>query len=670
MSEANIQGQNLDFNIGFLTKSKTDKESETEYARVDAGALTYLEIEDNLLNVGLTGSVSVKNPFQILDRIKALRNTEDTLYLNVNIEDKNSQVKSIVDKKVSFLALIENSASISKNILDNEIVFKFEEAQTSMLKKTSMRKIFTEITTSKVDVLGALMKSVIEGWTTAINEGEGSTLIDEDNFRSESGGQGNIISFCDNIGDSVYDVLMRLAGCVHIDDKLLPILKIQSIEGADGQIDRMFTFKEIFTERHREFLKTVGTTGASNNSDVYLEEFVISPEDDNSAGINSSGMFNTVETYDMLKADIAVARDSFWGDYQLDMGNVDISNTNINLLTLPDIVDNFEANDLGVNKFYSSIPVLSQVERKIIKSERKVNTTDNNILRDYAFNRTKRSFLFLNDVIIFTVKGQVFRKPGSFITINGGDVIGSTIPNNIWLVISVKHIFKELNYENEVAAVRLFGNSNKYSTLVGEEVSSGSAGGSSGGGYYAPEGSFSLSPVNDFRQAGVVNRSKINKELQEDEDLQRLLYASVAAEVGTQGEEAQQAYMETVMNRSAASGRSLRATLSDTGYYPDSTTNKLSRPNPPNYRSLLDKVLAGSNISNFATDNASNEKGNPLARNRINAGNPGLTYGGDSPGGEELFYSNYYGSGDGGVKYLKVWRDGQIASVAMGNTGK
>jgi len=657
MSKANIQGQSLDFNIGFLTKSKTNDENEPEYARVDTGALTYLEIEDNLLNVGLTGSISVKNPFQILDRIEALRSTEDTLYLNVNVEDKDSQVKSIVDKKVSFLALIENSASISKNILDNEIVFKFEEAQTSMLKKTSMQKVYPHIG-QKEGSLGVLIKSIIEGWTGAIREAA-DTLIDEDNFVSESGGTGDIMSFCDDIGDSVHEVLMRLAGCIHINDKLLPILKIQSLE-VDGNIERKFTFKEIFTERHHEFLKTVGTAAASNSSDVYLEEFVISPEDDKSAGVNSSGMFNTVETYDMLKADIAVARDKFWGDHLLDIGDVDISKTNIELLTLSEIVNNFEANDLGgIPEFYSSIPVLSDIERKIIKSEKRVNITDNTIIRDYAFNRAKRSFLFLNDAIIFTVKGQMFRKPGNFITINGGDVIGSTAPKNIWLIISIKHLFKELNYENEVVAVRLFGNSKQYSDLVGEESSLGSSGGSSGGEYYAPAGASNLTPVGDVNQTGVVDRSKVNEELKNDPDLQRLLYASTQAEVGAQGEVAQQGYMESVMNRAAASGRSLRSILSDTGYYPPATKNKLKSPNPTDYNTQLQKVLAGSNITNYATDNASSG----LAVRRTAANNPGVSVNG------ELFYSNYYGSGGGGVPKYRVWREGQIKSVRVGNTG-
>ena len=92
------------------------------------------------------------------------------------------------------------------------------------------------------------------------------------------------------------------------------------------------------------------------------------------------------------------------------------------------------------------------------------------VLRNHAHNIVKRSFLFLNDSIIFTVKGNIGRKPGMFVTINGGDVFGRTAPDNVWFIVSVKHMFKELNYENEIVAVKLFGNKDTYNNLVSGDV--------------------------------------------------------------------------------------------------------------------------------------------------------------------------------------------------------
>jgi len=84
--------------------------------------------------------------------------------------------------------------------------------------------------------------------------------------------------------------------------------------------------------------------------------------------------------------------------------------------------------------------------------------------------------------------------------------------------------------------------------------------------------------------------------------------ASTEAEVGDQPQ-AQQAYMESVMNRASARGQSLRSVLLDPGYYPASTKNRLSskmtQEQINRYNPLIDKVLQGSNVSNLATGNES-----------------------------------------------------------------
>jgi len=110
-------------------------------------------------------------------------------------------------------------------------------------------------------------------------------------------------------------------------------------------------------------------------------------------------------------------------------------------------------------------------------------------------------------------------------------------------------------------------------------------------------------------------RAKYAKEL-EDPEVKRLLAASTAAEVGGQGPQAEQAYIESVLNRAAARGMTLRDTLTSEydprtkkGYYPHSTIAKLGRRIGPEEQarinSLLGQVMAGSNLSNFATGNES-----------------------------------------------------------------
>jgi hypothetical protein len=90
------------------------------------------------------------------------------------------------------------------------------------------------------------------------------------------------------------------------------------------------------------------------------------------------------------------------------------------------------------------------------------------------------------------------------------------------------------------------------------------------------------------------------------------LAAYTQAEVGGQGPEAQQAFMETIFNRAAARNQSIETTLSGS-YFPGSTHARAARgvteAQRAQYGPMADAVLAGSNISNFATGNASGTVG-------------------------------------------------------------
>ena len=122
------------------------------------------------------------------------------------------------------------------------------------------------------------------------------------------------------------------------------------------------------------------------------------------------------------------------------------------------------------------------------------------------------------------------------------------------------------------------------------------------------------------------------------------LYKLTQAEVGSQGASAQQAFMETVANRSAIQGRTIDYTVSNRKYYQPimgegksiDTLRPVSEATRAKYDEILEKVIAGSNITNGATHNAS---GN-VAKNwdtRFD-GQPGTRH----DIGGETFYSKTY----------------------------
>jgi hypothetical protein len=108
----------------------------------------------------------------------------------------------------------------------------------------------------------------------------------------------------------------------------------------------------------------------------------------------------------------------------------------------------------------------------------------------------------------------------------------------------------------------------------------------------------------------VNQRSQFADEIQ-DPNVQAQLFNLTHNEVGRQGPEAQQAFMETVFNRAASRGQSLSFALNDRNYYPGVSFRpaKMDEDTVANYQKMLDAAAAGSNISNYATGNASGNVG-------------------------------------------------------------
>jgi hypothetical protein len=116
-----------------------------------------------------------------------------------------------------------------------------------------------------------------------------------------------------------------------------------------------------------------------------------------------------------------------------------------------------------------------------------------------------------------------------------------------------------------------------------------------------------------------LRQAQFSQELA-DPNTRRLFAASVNAEVGGQGPRAEQAYIESVMNRAASRGMTLNQALTSAhsqidpvtgqrGYYPDTTIRKLGEGFGPDQQGRINgyiqNALRGSNVSNFATGNES-----------------------------------------------------------------
>lgn len=129
--------------------------------------------------------------------------------------------------------------------------------------------------------------------------------------------------------------------------------------------------------------------------------------------------------------------------------------------------------------------------------------------------------------------------------------------------------------------------------------------GSSGGGKW--EGPVPA-PASEPDSALADDRRKFAEEMKDPAVAARFA-AYVEAEVGSQGPKAQQAFIESIMNRASSRGQTLRQTL-DGSYFPYVTHSRARAfaQNPrvaEKYGPMFDAAMGGSNISGFATGNGS-----------------------------------------------------------------
>lgn len=103
----------------------------------------------------------------------------------------------------------------------------------------------------------------------------------------------------------------------------------------------------------------------------------------------------------------------------------------------------------------------------------------------------------------------------------------------------------------------------------------------------------------------AIDRSSFDAELKDPAVRQRL--AAIAyRETGGQGPQAQQAFIESVINRAAARGKTISQTISgQDGYFPQVSLQPVQPTRLSSYGPIIDRVAAGSNVSNGATGNAS-----------------------------------------------------------------
>jgi hypothetical protein len=433
MSDTVLHDTNLDFSVSIIS---IDRKGDVTTTPIDGGVITYLEVRDDLVNFGLTGSLSYNNIFQIVDRLGVTRDSDKTLYILCNIKDRDL---GRPEDTISFLGLLEKSATDGGNIIDINQTFLFEEAITSRLKKTSVLHFLPRSSGRIPELISSILDIT-------------NTPYDSSSFNVDSTTSTSLTPFLE-VNDSAYKVITNLYNSLmlrNISSLSIPLIKVEG----DQVENRRLVLRDFLTTRHINFIKAYIDKSNDDFSDVYLEEFTISPDDSDS--INSS-IHNKVEEYNIIKPDISNLRQTIWGSYRLDTisDEADPTLSTTDLVYYERFVSELETYLGGVP---SNLPKIDRDNQKVFQINSKTDLNSGSIALDTAYNRVWKSFILRNETIVLKVKGKVYRKPGRFISLKGVLADKKLPQTELWLVVDVKHKFIKGNYINEITATRVMGN--------------------------------------------------------------------------------------------------------------------------------------------------------------------------------------------------------------------
>lgn len=440
MSRITLQNTKLNFNVAIVAVDRNDNGISLP---LDIGAISSLEIDDNLIDIGITGSITYTNWFQVIDKLGVTEGRDKkTLYITIDIESEDGSEDSRRGeddpRKISFIGLMESSIS-GGNIADAKQTYKFEEVITSRLKKMTLTNLKGVQPRGSVS---SIIKSVLDKSRSLSN----INVIDTSNV--------SLIDFHGN-DDSIYVILYRLYNALRIvnnNSRTLPLIKAETI-GEERQIQ----LRELLTDKHFEFVSAYINKEEGNYGEVYQEEFLIGPEERETG---NSSLYNKVENYNHVKPNIGQLRQSLWGAYKLSgwkdiSAPPDLTSVRSDFTDLNVFVEEFER---YINQ-KSNIPFLQFLDQKTFEIEAQSSANKSTeIIEDIVYNKLWKSFIFRNEAIVLKVKGQVYRKPGVFITVQGALNTRDVPITDLWFVISNKHLFNNGNYENEITAVRFYGN--------------------------------------------------------------------------------------------------------------------------------------------------------------------------------------------------------------------
>lgn len=441
--------KNSIYNFNFSLSKITGKSETNVFIPLPKGIIRHLEIDDNLANVGYVGSVIFNNFYGILDKLGLGSGISDsTTLFNIGIENKDFNGTNIQDNSIDTIVILQNNTDPSNNSIDKSIIYNFEEYSVNLLRQKKLEP--SEVTGKITDSIYNLLKKCFAS----------ERIIEKNSFEALNSSSNEM-----SVGKSVlktnsyYDFLKVLYKFLLLVGKNNSpgILQLENYidENDTNKVIRKFTIRPLFDKMRSLIEKMrVNDTTLKNLKEEVLEEFTIGGESD-----QVTYRENSIESVTVLRPDFKSLYEDKWLNYTgvatlqnlTDVISIDIKYN--------DLRESFQRDALADS--ISNLPTRIDITdtdtlEKVLAFDYPI-TTDQNLLVEGITSMLYKSFIYDNTAVVFKTLGNPYRKPGSFIKLNGGKQVDkNSSVNGFWFIIGVKHIFENDIYSNEITAVKIF----------------------------------------------------------------------------------------------------------------------------------------------------------------------------------------------------------------------
>lgn len=468
-----LQDNNLDIEI-YLAKKLRYQENGALKTKIETitqleqSAILDLSIVDSLKNFGVKGYIKIFNKGKILDTLKAIAGNSEELYISVEITDPELRDASFPEPftRLSFLGLVQNSASASANIEDNIIILEFEEAFIAEMRYTAWSTFVEQADLPEkftaVDVIEKFANTSVLEVDETIVEAKATTTDTLPKDAIQPGEEPFVV-------DVFIDILNKTTTTSNKNTNHLPLFRLQNVGVDNNQTQkRRMVFNSYFTDRHRAFIKEAAVKGIQDTetgplySDVYTEKFTVGPMAQFQGVVDpNTNWHNSVESINVSRPDVDRLKKTKWVNYKYypmltREQKKDVAKHDAQHITYAQAVDNFITVELDLNDGGANLPLLDpkgQGKKNVFKSgkyDESDRATENEI-----YNELTKSFVFANEQVQFDVKGRIYRTPGNFIWIERPE--DKAPLSKLWFVNSITHKLEDGKYTTSIWANRVFG---------------------------------------------------------------------------------------------------------------------------------------------------------------------------------------------------------------------